>query len=554
MRNFGVLSVLMFSVSATSVLAGNYVAQQSYNSPGVVVNMDVIANQGYGSAPALQQPLQAPSLQAPSQFAPLPPLRPPVLQRSISPNMVPPSTMPPVANAPAYPSYYTSRPEPLALQAPMPIPPAPVQQAYMPPQHEQPMDITQPAPMPASPAPVAMMAPPEQPIPAPPIMDAPEFVPPAPPIADASPNVEPQPFSTREMAASAGPIVNMDAPSPISENPDPIMPPAPIAVPAHEASADAKKPAIISPGKDGIVPKDHYIEKANNDPNGVVTPDADKTASVPAEEKPVRELLAQAREEAGAGKHEERNVVLFDNPPTAPSAESPLKESDAKSTPVSPVMKTPEAKTADILKPAPLPMPSDDLKEPSVPEPKVAEAAPVSKLLPTPITQTEAASAPMPITPVVDNAPVADQKVAMLKPAALPDVAPASIPVNSAAVKKAETVVDDFEAYRLLFDKSSAELKPTEREVLDNIIGKLKRDENIKLQLRAYAASTPDNTAQARRLSLSRALAVRGYLLQQGISSSRLDVRALGMGSAAMGDVATRADIPGDRVDMIFTR
>jgi len=50
-----------------------------------------------------------------------------------------------------------------------------------------------------------------------------------------------------------------------------------------------------------------------------------------------------------------------------------------------------------------------------------------------------------------------------------------------------------------------------------------------RLQVRAYAANTAgDGGSGARRLSLTRALAVRQYLIDKGIRSTRIDVRALG--------------------------
>jgi outer membrane protein OmpA-like peptidoglycan-associated protein len=58
----------------------------------------------------------------------------------------------------------------------------------------------------------------------------------------------------------------------------------------------------------------------------------------------------------------------------------------------------------------------------------------------------------------------------------------------------------------------------------------------------AFAQGTEDTASQARRLSLSRALAVRTYLIDQGIRSTRMDVRALG---------ATADQGPLDRVDIV---
>jgi len=57
----------------------------------------------------------------------------------------------------------------------------------------------------------------------------------------------------------------------------------------------------------------------------------------------------------------------------------------------------------------------------------------------------------------------------------------------------------------------------------------------------AYAAGRPEDPSTARRLSLSRALAVRAALMADGISSNRIYVRALG---------AQASDGPADRVDI----
>jgi hypothetical protein len=53
-------------------------------------------------------------------------------------------------------------------------------------------------------------------------------------------------------------------------------------------------------------------------------------------------------------------------------------------------------------------------------------------------------------------------------------------------------------------------------------------NDRLRAQIIAYAAGTNDTASQARRLSLSRALAIRAYLIEKGVASTRLDVRALG--------------------------
>jgi outer membrane protein OmpA-like peptidoglycan-associated protein len=63
-----------------------------------------------------------------------------------------------------------------------------------------------------------------------------------------------------------------------------------------------------------------------------------------------------------------------------------------------------------------------------------------------------------------------------------------------------------------------------------------------RVQLRAYADDSGGNASKARRLSLSRALSVRSFLIENGLRSTRIDVRALGV---------ARDGGPADRVDVI---
>ena len=64
------------------------------------------------------------------------------------------------------------------------------------------------------------------------------------------------------------------------------------------------------------------------------------------------------------------------------------------------------------------------------------------------------------------------------------------------------------------------------------------------MQLEAYGGSPGDKSSDARRLSLKRALAVRQLLIDDGVPSGRIDVRA-------MGGVDDKG--PVDRVD-VFVR
>ncbi len=80
----------------------------------------------------------------------------------------------------------------------------------------------------------------------------------------------------------------------------------------------------------------------------------------------------------------------------------------------------------------------------------------------------------------------------------------------------------------ILFDKDSARLPDGARDALAHLASRMTEDATLEVQLLAYAAGDEENASKARRLSLSRALAVRSFLIDQGVRSTRIEVRALG--------------------------
>jgi outer membrane protein OmpA-like peptidoglycan-associated protein len=68
-------------------------------------------------------------------------------------------------------------------------------------------------------------------------------------------------------------------------------------------------------------------------------------------------------------------------------------------------------------------------------------------------------------------------------------------------------------------------------------------DTDRRIQLNAYAGGTSETVGAARRLSLSRALTVRSFLIEEGVRSTRIDVRALGI---------AEDNGPPERVDIIL--
>lgn len=75
-------------------------------------------------------------------------------------------------------------------------------------------------------------------------------------------------------------------------------------------------------------------------------------------------------------------------------------------------------------------------------------------------------------------------------------------------------------------------------------MAKLKGNDALRVQLIAHAAGGDEDAIEARRLSLARAVAVRAYLIEGGVRSLRMDVRALGNRADGGG--------PSDRVDLVI--
>jgi outer membrane protein OmpA-like peptidoglycan-associated protein len=83
-------------------------------------------------------------------------------------------------------------------------------------------------------------------------------------------------------------------------------------------------------------------------------------------------------------------------------------------------------------------------------------------------------------------------------------------------------------ALSVAFPEGSSKLPAGSQGELKALADRAKGRENVRLQLLAYAGGEEMSSSKARRLSLSRALSVRSYLIDQGVRSTRIDVRALG--------------------------
>jgi outer membrane protein OmpA-like peptidoglycan-associated protein len=96
----------------------------------------------------------------------------------------------------------------------------------------------------------------------------------------------------------------------------------------------------------------------------------------------------------------------------------------------------------------------------------------------------------------------------------------------------------------ILFNQGSENIDPDSTPVLDKLSAILQANTGVRITLTAYAQNSNGiSPREARRLSLSRALAIRDYLTTKGISSGRIDVRALGANAPADTTLSDKVDI-----------
>ena len=194
---------------------------------------------------------------------------------------------------------------------------------------------------------------------------------------------------------------------------------------------------------------------------------------------------------------------------------------------------------------------------PAAPSPRRADApaVPPPPRMPAPQVAAPAAPRVAALAPKVTVPPPPSPQVAAAAKSQAPDVAPlprvaapqqaapqvAAQAQQPAAPRVAARPPADEQPNRILFTGGSDQLPEKAKETLRRIAGELSTGDELRVQLLAYAQGTPETASQARRLSLSRALAVRSYLIERGVRSTRMDVRALG--NKVEGGPADRVDV-----------
>jgi len=161
------------------------------------------------------------------------------------------------------------------------------------------------------------------------------------------------------------------------------------------------------------------------------------------------------------------------------------------------------------------------------PPPPPARPAPVKKVEPAPAAKPAAAPSAA-LTPPPPPPPMMAETAAKTKetPAARRGGKPTA--GEKAALPPAGKPLAPGRAMQIVFKPTASKLPDTSKAGLKTLAAKLKGQPALRLQLMAYAGGESLSSGKARRLSLSRALSVRSYLIENGVRSTRIDVRALG--------------------------
>ena len=151
--------------------------------------------------------------------------------------------------------------------------------------------------------------------------------------------------------------------------------------------------------------------------------------------------------------------------------------------------------------------------------------------------QPAAAGAPVPALPVAPPSTVALAPIIVQPPAAKPEPPPVA-PISPSAGSAIEPIDGGL---RVLFAPSRTDLTPNSEAGIRTYLDAVPRSPATTFNVIAYAAGPPEDPSTPRRLSLSRALAVRSVLMADGIRSEQIYLRALG---------TPHGGGPDDRVDL----
>ncbi len=187
------------------------------------------------------------------------------------------------------------------------------------------------------------------------------------------------------------------------------------------------------------------------------------------------------------------------------------------------------------------------------PEPEPAEAPPEPVVQETTTTMTAETIPEAPTEASADTTSAGSSEAVSLEPAEPdsppPPPAPETMETETTATEVVETETetsadtDETEmaaastmasaaapgrALQVVFAADDSKLPVEAENDLLEVTDKIRNSDGLRIQLLAFAGGEGLSASKARRLSLSRALSVRSFFIENGIRSTRIDVRALG--------------------------
>ncbi len=184
----------------------------------------------------------------------------------------------------------------------------------------------------------------------------------------------------------------------------------------------------------------------------------------------------------------------------------------------------PSLKSAPAMKMAPPPPPPRKLaaKRPMPPPP--ISATPLEPAEPALRSASMAPAAPT----IRDRPPPPPTASEVASAPSTARVVPPPPPTRTAISTPAQEGFGVGRSYRLAFASGLSKLDDAPTALLKEIAKGAKTDRSIRLKLLAYADADGQTASQSRRLSLARALAVRAYLIDEGVRSVQFEVHANG--------------------------
>ena len=180
------------------------------------------------------------------------------------------------------------------------------------------------------------------------------------------------------------------------------------------------------------------------------------------------------------------------------------------------------------------------------PAPKPMPLKKVAKATPTPVLTSK----PVPAKQVEKTAAPAPKKAMSPAPPPPPPPKIAAVPEPEASTEQASTKSQSIkiapgQSIRIVFDEAATKLPDSMKDYLRKLADGLHDKKDLSLRLMAYADAEGLSASKARRLSLSRALSVRSFLIESGVRSTRIGVMALG---------SKTPDNPKNRVDISIAK